>query len=378
MLTRVRTASLSCAVAVAVTVAFSVVAPSAQAAPLPARPVAPVARPDVGKLAVSLGSQLGTRSAGSYLDKTTGKLVVTLTDSSAAEVVRRAGAIPRMVTRSGAALKAATDALYRSARIPGVAWGIDAASDQVLISVDSSVTGAKLVRLKAVVAKLGGAARINSYGGKLRPLDMLDGTAIFSHGAGRCSLGFNVFPIGGGEHYFLTAGHCTQLDSTWYSGSSLGGTILTGLLGTTDTFGPGVYGPGGDYGIVHYEGSNIHAYGTVAGTSQFIGTWGTAIDGENIQRSGAATGVRSGTVIATNVTANFLDGSTVTTVFGLIETNACGEPGDSGGPLYAQTVGLGLTSGGMGNCSTGGMTVFQPIAPIMQAYNFRVWDTAQP
>ena len=47
-------------------------------------------------------------------------------------------------------------------------------------------------------------------------------------------------------------------------------------------------------------------------------------------------------------------------VSGLIRTTVCAEGGDSGGPLYASTSALGLTSGGSGNCTFGGTTYFQP------------------
>jgi streptogrisin D len=368
---KLRIASFSCAVAVSVTVALSAIVPSAHAAPPPPQPAAPVGQQDLAKLAVTLEEQLGPRSAGSYLDKTTGKLTVTVTDSSAAQDVRRAGALPRMVSHSAANLKAAADELYRSARIPGTAWAIDPAANQVVISADQSVKGAQLTKLQSVVAKLGTAARIQPVNGTLNTLDgpvMLDGTAIYS-GSFRCSLGFNVFPIGGGEHYFITAGHCTHDGSAWYADQG-----LTSLLGS-NSGSSGVFGTGGDYGIVHYEGVGIHAYGTVAGTRQFVAGWGFPVVGESVQRSGSTSGVHGGAITAINSTVTYDDG---TTVNGLIQTTVCAEPGDSGGPLYIQSTGLGITSGGSGNCSIGGTTYFQPIAPIMENFAFQMWDTAQP
>lgn len=367
---KLRTASFPCAVAVAVTVAISVIVPSAQAATPSPQPAGPRG---LGTLAVTLERQLGPRSAGSYLDKATGKLVVAVTDSSAAQDVRRAGALPRMVSRSAADLKAATDELYRSARIPGIAWAVDPVANQVVISVDQSVKGAKLTRLRSVVAKLGTAARIRQVNGTLRTLDgpvMLDGTAIYS-GINVCSLGFNVFPVGGGAHYFITAGHCTNEHSTWYADQGLN--IFLGRNSGSN----GVFGPGGDYGIVQYQGIGIHAYGTVAGTRQFIAGWAFPVVGESVQRSGNTSGVHGGTITALNSTVTYADG---TTVNGLIQTTVCADEGDSGGPLYNQGAGLGITSGGIDNsCSGGGgITYFQPIAPIMQNFGFQMWDTAQP
>ena len=53
--------------------------------------------------------------------------------------------------------------------------------------------------------------------------------------------------------------------------------------------------------------------------------------------------------------------------------NICAEPGDSGGSLYAGSVALGLTSGGSGNCSSGGTTFFQPVPEVLSAYGVSVY-----
>lgn len=52
---------------------------------------------------------------------------------------------------------------------------------------------------------------------------------------------------------------------------------------------------------------------------------------------------------------------------GLIETDVCAEPGDSGGPLFSEGIALGVTSGGNGDCTSGGTTFFQPITKAMTA-----------
>ena len=58
---------------------------------------------------------------------------------------------------------------------------------------------------------------------------------------------------------------------------------------------------------------------------------------------------------------------------GLIQTNVCAEPGDSGGPLYDGSKALGLTSGGSGNCTTGGTTFYQPAREAASAYNVTIY-----
>jgi streptogrisin D len=46
----------------------------------------------------------------------------------------------------------------------------------------------------------------------------------------------------------------------------------------------------------------------------------------------------------------------------------CAEPGDSGGALFSGDTALGLTSGGSGDCSSGGETFFQPVHAALDAY----------
>ncbi|MCO6008148.1 S1 family peptidase [Actinoallomurus purpureus] len=371
----VKIASFSCAVAMAVTAAFSAATPSAQAAASPPpKPAAPTDRQHLANLATTLAKHLGdNRSAGSYFDKATGRLIVTVTDNSAAQSVRAADATPRMVAHSHADLTRATDELDRSARIPGTAWAIDPATDQVVISADKSVKGSKLTKLKSVANKLGASARIVPLNGKLSTLDgptMLDGTAIYagvSGGTARCSLGFNVF--NGARHFFITAGHCTHLSPTWYANQG-----LTSRLGSNSGH-ANVFGAGGDYGVVEYDTAGIHVWGTVAGTRQFIAGSGDAFVGEAVQHSGSTTGVRGGTVTALNVTVTYGSGETVN---GLTQTTACAEPGDSGGPFYDSATGLGMLSGGSGNCSIGGTTFYQPVTPILRDFAFTLWDRPQP
>ena len=78
--------------------------------------------------------------------------------------------------------------------------------------------------------------------------------------------------------------------------------------------------------------------------------------------------MHSGTVTQLNATVNYAEGS----VSGLIRTTVCAEGGDSGGPLYAGGTAYGLTSGGSGNCSRGGVTYFQPVTEALNAYGVSV------
>jgi len=86
--------------------------------------------------------------------------------------------------------------------------------------------------------------------------------------------------------------------------------------------------------------------------------------GASVCRSGSTTGWHCGTIQALNSSVTYPQG----TVTGLIRTNVCAEPGDSGGSLLAGSQAQGVTSGGSGNCSSGGTTFFQPVNEILQVF----------
>ncbi|GAA0555542.1 S1 family peptidase [Paractinoplanes ferrugineus] len=302
-------------------------------------------------LASKLDTQFGAKSAGSYIDAG-GKVVVNVTDAATAAEVKASGATARFVVNSGAALAAADDALKASLKTPGTTFAVDPITNKVAVTYDSTVTGAKLEAVKATVAKLGDKASLEAVPGTLGTT-ISGGDAIYA-GGGRCSLGFNV-RNSAGTNYFLTAGHCTNIGTTWTNGST--------TLGTRS----GTSFPGNDYGIVRYTNTTIVKTGGVG--SQDITGAGTPAVNATVYRRGSTTGIHSGRVTALNATVNYAEGS----VSGLIRTTVCAEPGDSGGSLYSGTTALGLTSGGSGNCSSGGTTYFQPVTEALSVYGVSVF-----
>jgi streptogrisin D len=337
-------------VGVVVALAAGTLVGKAFVTPAAASTVSPSGDLVMSTLAVSLGDSLGTRTAGSYLDDS-GKLVVTVTDAATAKSVRAAGATARYVTRSGATLAKANNSLKTALTVPGTAFAVDPVTNQVLVSVDSSVTGAKLEAVKATVAKLGDAARLESVPGTLTT--RLSGGDAVLGGGFRCSLGFNV--TNGSTFYFLTAGHCTDVITDW--------STTTTAFGTT----VGSSFPGNDYGLVEYTNDSVAHAGTVG--EQDITSAATPAVGATVTRRGSTTGIHSGEVTALNSTVNYAEGS----VSGLIRTTVCAESGDSGGPLYSGTTGLGLTSGGNGDCTAGGVTFFQPVTEALSAFSVDVF-----
>ncbi|MFJ2866653.1 S1 family peptidase [Kitasatospora sp. NPDC087314] len=352
--THTRRTALAAAGVTALTAALILPQVSAQAAPSGAAVPRTFSTTSAAtaRLASDLTGQLGdSGSAGAYVD-TDGRLVVNVLDAAAGERVRQTGAQPRTVRHSMAELLGAQQELQRTATIPGTAWSIDPRTDQVAVTADPTVTGADLERLTAAVAALGDTARLNRSADRFKPL-IAGGDAIWASGA-RCSLGFNV--VKNGQPYFLTAGHCGVAFRSW-SDSQGGGQI--GSV-TSATF------PGNDYALVKYTSAVGHpsAVDLYDGTTQSISGAAQAFVGQSVQRSGSTTGVYGGTVTGLNATVNYQEGS----VRGLIDTDVCAEPGDSGGALFSGDQAVGLTSGGSGDCTSGGETFFQPVTAALSHF----------
>ena len=264
-------------------------------------------------------------------------------------------AAPVGATNAPASLDSALAALDRSVAFAGTAWGIDTQRHQVVVTVDRTVHGTQLASVRAAVRSLGASARLEFAAGTFH-VDISGGDAIYGSKY-RCSLGFNV--IKGSTHYFLTAGHCGKAEATWWS-SANHSTLLGSTVGATF--------PGKDYALVQYAASFTNYPGTVGNID--ITHAANAFVGEVVTRKGSTTGTHSGTVTALNVTVHYTGGGTVR---GLIQTTVCAEPGDSGGPLYDGSAAIGLTSGGSGNCSSGGTTFFQPVTAALSAYGVSIY-----
>ncbi|MFG2172549.1 S1 family peptidase [Streptomyces niveus] len=314
------------------------------------------------ELVARLSSQLGDDYAGAYYDAAKKQVVVNVADGGgnggdeSAERVRASGAVARSVRNSMGELRSATGTLTRDATIPGTAWAVDPRTNQVLVTADTTVTGDRWDTLESTVRSLGdGVARIQKSAGEFKPF-LEGGDAIFGGGA-RCSLGFNV-TTQDGTPGFLTAGHCGVAAEQW-SEAQNGAPVGTVQAATF---------PGdGDFALLTYDDPATDAPSEVDlgnGQTLPIGQAGEAAVGLDVIRMGSTTGLADGSVTGLNATVNYAEGS----VSGLIQTNVCAEPGDSGGPLFtADGTAIGLTSGGSGDCTSGGETFFQPVTTALAA-----------
>ncbi|GAB2871850.1 S1 family peptidase [Streptomyces deserti] len=311
-----------------------------------------------------LVARLGTsRTAGSWVGED-GRPVVAVTDKKAAAEVREAGAEAKMVRHSMRDLKSATATLRSAPRVPGTAWAMDYRSNEVVVRGDSTVSAADWSRLTKVADGIGGFVRMERTEGTFTT--RLNGAEPILSTAGRCSAGFNV--TDGKSDFILTAGHCGPDGSVWFAddrGREQVGTTVDRSF------------PGDDYSLVKYDsgragqGADIVAVGDDKGV-RITGVADPAV-GQRVFRSGSTTGLRDGQVTALNATVNYPEG----TVSGLIETNVCAEPGDSGGPLFSEGIALGVTSGGSGDCATGGTTYFQPVTKALSELGMKLIVSAR-
>ncbi|MER5376826.1 S1 family peptidase [Streptomyces sp. NPDC002553] len=261
-----------------------------------------------------------------------------------------------VTTFSAAELGSVSGAVLK-ADVPGTAWTVDSKTNRVVVTADSTVSQAEIAKIKKQAGADAGALTIKRTEGRFQKY-IQGGDAIYTSGW-RCSLGFNVRDSAG-NYYFLTAGHCTDGAGTWYSNSGRS-TVLGPTAGSSF--------PTNDYGIVRYSNTSIAKAGTAGGVD--ITRAANPTVGTTVYRDGSTTGTHSGRVTALNATVNYGGGDVV---YGMIQTNVCAEPGDSGGSLYGSNgVAYGLTSGGSGDCTSGGTTFFQPVVEALNAYGVSVF-----
>ncbi len=299
-----------------------------------------------------LRDELGTAYAGAWLDPG-GALVVATADPAGAPVIAEADARPVVTARSAGELEEVQAQLDAAASAAGGevgSWYVDPRSNAVVVATTDRAAGEAFVAAADATTE---PIRIEVVAERPRLFaDLVGGQAILAAAGGRCSIGFSA--RSGAAAFVLTAGHCTEVGGDWAGADG----VRIGPVAATDF-------PGDDFGAISV--ANTAAWtptATVAGSTPVAGATAAPI-GASVCRSGSTTGFRCGTVLAGNATVNYGGGDVVR---GLTRTDACAEPGDSGGSVVSGNQAQGLTSGGSGNCRTGGVTFFQPIDEVLDSY----------
>lgn len=298
---------------------------------------------------------LGDDFAGARVSGDTADLTVSTTDASDAARIAKAGARAEVVDHSLAELDTAKAALDRVALrkapedVPS--WYVDVSTNRVVVQAG------KTSAAEAFLAKAGvDRALVKIAHSTEQPrtfADLRGGDAYYMNGSGRCSIGFPVKR--GTQSGFVSAGHCGRA-----------GTTTSGYNQQAQGSFQGSTFPGRDYSWIATNANwtprpLVNGYGnadvTVTGSTE-------AIEGQSVCRSGSTTGWHCGTIQQRNSSVTYQEG----TVTPVTRTNVCAEPGDSGGSFISGSQAQGVTSGGTGNCSQGGVTYFQPINAALQAY----------
>lgn len=283
-------------------------------------------------------------------------LHVGITNKAMAKEIAAAGATPVVMSNSLAKLTKAKKAMdkmgdqTRSAKSGIAAYYVDVASNKLVVEALS----ASAAHAKSMAKQAGLAENVEFEVKVVEKMPttfatVQGGDAYYINNSARCSVGFSV------TTGFVSAGHCGTAGSsaTTDSGESLG------------SFEASVFPGDADMSYISTNGATL--------TGQINGYGGDAIavtgsdaagTGSSICRSGSTTGVHCGTVKSLDATVNYSEGS----VTGLTETDVCAEPGDSGGSFYSGSNAQGVTSGGSGDCTSGGTTYFQPVNEILSTY----------
>ncbi|MEU0597693.1 alpha-lytic protease prodomain-containing protein [Streptomyces sp. NPDC006393] len=317
---------------------------------------------EAGATAGRLRGALGADFAGAWVSGAeSGTLTVATTDAADASAIRARGAEPAVVRHSLASLDAAKARLDRAARHTPTAdtpaWYVDVRTNRVVVEAIRPAAARALMKAAGVDS---GLVRVKDTTERPRPLyDLRGGEAYYINGNTRCSIGFPI--TRGTQQGFATAGHCGRAGYTTTGSNQVSqGTFQASVFPGNDMAWVAVNSSWTATPYVNQNGQNVQVTGSTV-----------APVGSSVCRSGSTTGWHCGTVQQLNTSVTYQEG----TVSGVTRTSVCAEPGDSGGSFISGSQAQGVTSGGSGNCSSGGTTYFQPVNPILSAYGLTLKTT---
>ncbi|MFJ2030872.1 S1 family peptidase [Streptosporangium sp. NPDC087985] len=314
-------------------------------------------------IATQLRRRLGTRFAGSWLlGPTAQTLVVATTDPADIPQITIMGARAKVVGRSLTDLqvikKRLDDVLPRHPRAGSVRY-IDTTSNEVVVLAEEPRTAQAIIKAVGVDTT---AVKVVPSTERPRLLsDLIGGQGYFIGATSRCSTGFSV--IGETQKGFISAGHCGKPGTT-----TAGFNRAPQGVFQASTF------PESDYAFIAVNADWTLTPQTDSGGGDLVSVAGSrvAIEGASVCRSGSTSGWHCGLIQQADASVTYPQGN----VFGLTRTNVCAEPGDSGGPFISIDQAQGITSGGSGDCTSGGVTYFQPVNEILTTYDLALVTTA--
>ncbi|MFI7053441.1 S1 family peptidase [Streptosporangium canum] len=309
-----------------------------------------------------LRRRLGSRFGGSwYAGITAQSLVVATTDSADIPQIVAAGGRGEVVSRSLAELGTTVEQVDAalSTHPNGRVRYVDVKTNKVVILSDAPSATRDVIEAAGVNPV---AVRVVPSDEQPRPLSDLQGGAPYYVGVtSRCSVGFSV--LRGTQNGFVSAGHCGKA-----------GSATTGFNQAAQGIFQASHFPDSDFGWVAVNADWTPKPLVDNGTGGTVTVAGSkeAIEGASVCRSGSATGWHCGVIQQRNASITYPQG----TVSEVTRTNVCAEPGDSGGSFISIDQAQGVTSGGSGDCTSGGITYFQPIGEILTTYGLSLMTTA--
>lgn len=291
---------------------------------------------------------LDSSYAGLWVSEDADEIFVATTDAADSNELRAEGATPVLVEHDLAALEDAAAAVNPISMEGYYGNYVDVVANKLVIETADATVAADLVEAAGIDPSL---VTVDTEAEAPQTYFVRGGDAYNIENSWRCSVGFSVRQ--GSTPGFVTAGHCGSAGDSVTGGEAAPGTFRNSVF------------PGSDRAWVAVGSGEqlLDDVNMYSGTRDVANATQAAV-GSSICRSGSTTGWHCGTVQAFNQTVNYAEGA----VRGMTRTNVCAEPGDSGGSFISGNSAQGMTSGGSGNCTSGGTTYFQPIGPALSAW----------
>lgn len=294
-------------------------------------------------IAPAAEAEFGENFGGSWVNDDASAVVVAVTDEGLAGAVEDLGAVAEVVDNSLADLADGVAALDEHGAENGVPDGVHSwrpgIADNTVTVVAESQEAAEGFAAEAGVDDV--LAEVSADAPETFE-DIVGGEGYEIDNQAGCSVGFSATHPDHGDG-FLTAGHCD-----FGSGDITGGTGEGGQFEYSEF-------PGADWAWVN-AGDGWEVSPQVA--DEVVNDGDEAEIGASVCRAGNTTGYwHCGEIVDKDVTVDYPEGS----VMGMTETTVCAEPGDSGGAYVTDGSAQGLTSGGSGDCTSGGVTFFEPL-----------------
>jgi streptogrisin C len=319
---------------------------------------------EAGTRAGRLRNALGDRFAGAWLRGTTSQeLIVATTHATDVPTIKAQGAKAAVVKRTLRDLVATKRKLDAAARRVSTRdtplWYVDIPANRVAVEATNKAAAAAFVKAAGLDGKSVGV-KVTAKRPRLLA-DITGGDAYYIDGSARCSVGFSVTK--GRQQGFASAGHCGK-----------SGARTTGFDNAEQgTFQASTF-PGKDMSWVAVNDQWTATANVRVDGEQKVQITGSvqALVGAAVCRSGSTTGWHCGQIEQHDTSVSYAEGK----VDGLTRTTVCAEPGDSGGPFVAGVQAQGVTSGGMGDCKSGGTTFYQPVNPLLRDFGLTLKTAA--